>query len=69
MAGATEVLPIVEKTVTIPAATAEAYGLVKLSSEVGVDAAGALEIKSINANKLIQTEGDWLILNGGNASV
>lgn len=69
LAGATAALQVSEKTVTIPAATAEAYGLVKLSAEVGVNEAGALEVKTLNANKLYQEEGEWLILNGGNASL
>jgi hypothetical protein len=59
----------VEKTVTLPAATAERLGLVKLSTEVGVDASGALEVKSLNVNKLTQTEGEWLIMNGGSAAI
>lgn len=67
--GATSTLPIADKTVTLPAATAEAFGLVKLSSEVGVDANNALEIKSMNVNKLSQNDGEWLILNGGSAEI
>ena len=62
-------LTVTDKAVDIPAATAEAYGVVKLSAEVGVNDAGALEVKSLNVNKLSQTEGDWLILNGGTAAV
>lgn len=62
-------LTVTDKAVDIPAATAEAYGVVKLSAEVGVNDAGALEVKALNVNKLSQTEGDWLILNGGTAAV
>lgn len=62
-------LEVVEKSVDIPAATAEAYGVVKLSDEVGANDAGALEVKALNVNKLVQTPGEWLILNGGTASV
>lgn len=62
-------LTIADKAVDIPAATAEAYGVVKLSTEVGVNDAGALEVKSLNVNKLSQTDGEWLILNGGTAAV
>lgn len=69
VAGATANLEIVDKVVTIPAATSEAYGLVKLSEEVGVNDAGALEVKKVNANKIIQETGEWLILNGGSASI
>lgn len=60
-------LEIVDKGVNIPAATADGFGLVKLSDEIGVDADGALEVKSINVNKLVQTDGDVLILDGGTA--
>lgn len=63
------VLTVTDKAVDIPAATAEAYGVVKLSAEVGVNDAGALEVKALNVNKLSQTEGDWLILNGGTAAI
>ena len=69
IAGESSALEIVEKTVTLPAATSEKLGLVKLSAEVGVDATGALEVKSLNVNKLNQTQGEWLILNGGTAAV
>lgn len=69
VAGATANLEIVDKVVTIPAATSEAYGLVKLSEEVGVNDAGALEVKKVNANKIVQETGEWLILNGGSASI
>jgi hypothetical protein len=60
-------LEVADKAVNIPAATAEAYGVVKLSDEIGVNGAGALEVKSLNVNKLVQTEGEWMILNGGSA--
>ena len=62
-------LEVVEKSVDIPTATAEAYGVVKLSSEIGTNEAGALEVKALNVNKLNQTSGEWLILNGGTASI
>lgn len=62
-------LEVVEKSIDIPAATAEAYGVVKLSEEVGINDAGALEVKALNVNKLAQTPGEWLILNGGTASI
>ena len=66
--GEENVLEVVDKTVTILNATTERAGIVKLSNEVGVDSNGNLEIKSINANKLNQTEGEWLILNGGTSA-
>lgn len=69
VAGASANLEVVDKVVTLPAATVDALGLVKLSSEIGVDATGALEVKSVNVNKLTQTSGEWLILNGGGAAL
>ena len=62
-------LAVTDKAVDIPAATAAVYGVVKLSSEVGVNDAGALEVKNLNVNKLTQTTGEWLILNGGTAAI
>lgn len=69
IAGESTALEIAEKTVTLPAATVERLGLVKLSAEVGIDDAGALEVKSLDVNKLIQAEGEWLIMNGGTAII
>ena len=40
----------------------------KESDEVSVGEDGTLGVKAVNVNKLIQTEGDELILNGGKAS-
>lgn len=65
-------LPIVEKAVTLPGATADQLGLVKSSvdeNKVAVAEDGTMEVNSVNVNKLAQTEGDELILNGGNATV
>jgi hypothetical protein len=62
-------LEVTDKSVNIPAASAEAYGVVKTSSEIGLNDAGALEINSMNVNKLVQTQGEWLILNGGSSNV
>lgn len=39
----------------------------KASAEISVAADGTLGIKEVNVNKLVQTEGDTLVLNGGNA--
>ena len=66
-----QALPISEKAVDIVIATAQAAGVVKGSDAenkiaVGVD--GTMEVNSINVNKLTQTEGDTLTLNGGNAT-
>lgn len=64
-------LPISEKAVDIVIATAQAAGVVKGSDAenkiaVGVD--GTMEVNSVNVKKLVQTAGDTLTLNGGNAS-
>ena len=55
----------------IPVATAEALGLVMSSTvenKVSVGADGTMEVNSVNVNKLTQTEGDTLILNGGSST-
>lgn len=64
-------LPITDKSVNIPIATAEALGLVKSSSAenfVAVLTDGTLEVNALNVNKLSQTTGDTLILNGGGST-
>ena len=58
------VLEIVDKMVTIPVGA----GL-KASNEVTIAADGALGIGEVNVNKLVQTEGEVFVLNGGAASV
>ena len=65
-------LEISGKAVNIPIATTGALGVVLSSTAenaVTVQANGAMEVNSINANKLVQTEGEVLILNGGNADL
>ena len=62
-------LEITDKSVDIPAATADKFGVVKLGSEFVTNTdTNALEIKELNVNKLVQNDGDVLILNGGLAS-
>lgn len=63
-------LIVTDKTVDIPLAIGTA-GLVKSSAEenkVAVGADGTMEVNSLNVNKLVQTEGDVVILNGGNST-
>lgn len=62
---------ISNKTVNIPVATQLALGMVKGSSkENGVEVLedGTLMVHSINIDKLIQSDGDFLILDGGSSS-
>lgn len=67
LAGQTENLAIVDKVVELPFATGEVAGIVKTSAEVGLDSNNALEVKSLNVNKLVQTE-DVLLNCGGAAA-
>lgn len=63
-------LPIAEKAVDIPAATASALGVVMGSDAadgVSVAADGVMTVNSLNVNKLYQSEGDTLVLDGGRA--
>ena len=64
-------LPITDKAVDIPKATAEALGVVMSSTaenKVSVGADGTMEVNSVNVNKLAQTEGEFLILDGGSSA-
>lgn len=66
-----EALPIAEKTVDIPIASATALGVVKGSveeNEIAVGDDGIMSVNSVNVQKLVQTEGEQLILNCGDAS-
>lgn len=63
-------LPIAEKAVDIPAATASALGVVMGSDaadSVSVAANGVMTVNSLNVNKLYQSEGDTIVLDGGRA--
>lgn len=68
LADAANALTLNNKIATIPAAGTSQYGLVKLSSEIGVNTAGALEIKALDLSKIAQDEEDWLILDGGTST-
>lgn len=64
-------LPITDKAVDIPKATAEALGVVLGSvaeNKISVGADGTMEVNSVNVNKLTQTEGEFLILDGGSSA-
>lgn len=63
-------IAISEKTVNIPLATAARAGLIISSNAenaISISDTGVAIVNSINVNKLVQTAGDELILNGGNA--
>ena len=68
LADATNALTLNNKIAIIPAAGASQYGLVKLSSEIEANAAGALEVKVLDLSKITQNEEDWLILDGGTST-
>ena len=61
-------LDIVDKTVAIPVASSTLLGAVKSSAEankVAVAEDGTMEVNSLNVNKLVQSEGDVIVLDGG----
>lgn len=65
-------LPIVDKAVNIPGATQTVLGMVKGSAaenQISIKDDFTMEINSLNINKLVQTEGDVLILDGGGAVI
>ena len=64
-------LNISEKAVNIPFA-GDTAGVVTSSTgenKVAVAEDGSMEVNSLNMNKLVQSDGDTLILDGGNAAV
>ena len=63
-------LVITDKSVNIPLASNTTVGVVLGSTtenKVSVGSDGTMEVNSVNVNKLSQTEGDTLVLDGGNA--
>jgi hypothetical protein len=63
---------ISDKTVDIPIATDELLGVVigsDAENKVAIANDGTMEVNSINVNKLIQSENEFLILNGGSAKL
>lgn len=64
-------LDVANKVVNIPLAIGNYAGLVKSSEDenmIKVLANGTMEINKLNVNKLVQDEGDVLVLNGGNSA-
>lgn len=60
-----------DKSVDIPMATAQALGVVKgTDAENGVAVAedGTMSVNSLNVNKLVQTDGDTIVLDGGSSA-
>lgn len=64
-------LNISEKTVNIPVAGDTAGVVISSTGEnkVAVAEDGSMEVNSLNMNKLVQSDGDTLILDGGNAAI
>lgn len=66
-----QALPISEKAVDIPVASFTVLGIVKgtdAENGVVVNDDGTMVINKLNVNQLVQTEGNELILNGGNSN-
>ena len=56
------------KVVALPIATAAKVGLVKVDNDsIAVTGDGTISVSKVNVNKLEQTAGDVLVLNGGNS--
>jgi hypothetical protein len=63
---------IADITYTLPIADADTLGGVKSSeaeNKVAVANDGTMEINSLNVNKLVQTSGEYIVLNGGSATL
>ena len=64
-------LEVANKVVDIPLAIGNYAGLVKSSEDenmIKVLANGTMEVNKLNVNKLVQDEGEVLVLNGGNSA-
>ena len=62
---------ITDKAVNIPIATDTLLGVVMGSdaeNKIAIAEDGTMEINSLNVNKLVQTDGEALVLNGGSAN-
>ena len=60
-----------DKSVDIPMATAAALGVVKgtdAENGVAVSEDGTMSVNSLNVNKLVQTDGDTIVLDGGSSA-
>lgn len=64
-------IAVADKTVNIPLATAARAGLIVSSdaeNQIKIDGTtGVGEVNNLNVNKLVQTEGEFLVLDGGKA--
>lgn len=61
---------IADKTVNIPMATNTLLGVVVGSTaenKVSIAVDGTMNVNSLNVNKLVQTDGEYLVLNGGSS--
>lgn len=61
-------LTITDKIVDIPAATADKFGVVKLGDEFQTNEDGALELKEVNIDKIVQDADSVVVLDGGSAA-
>ena len=64
-------LAIEDKAVDIPIATKDALGVVKgteAENGIAISDAGEMSVNSLNINKVTQTEGETLILDGGSSA-
>lgn len=64
-------LDVLEGVVNIPVATVDTLGVVKSSADenkVSVDADGIMEVNNINVNKLVVSDDDQFIIDGGGAN-
>ena len=65
-------LPVTDNTAEIPIATALAHGVVKgtdVENGVFVKEDGTMEINQVNMDKLVQTDGDSIILHSGDSFI
>ena len=58
------VIDLTDGVFTLPTATDEEYGLVKISDDFAVNEDGKLEIKEVSVNKLVNSDTDELVIGG-----
>ena len=66
--GEAVVIDSADRTLNIPIASVDQFGVIKAGEEVAVSETGKLELNKVSTTKLYIPDGDSLVLNGGSAN-
>ena len=66
--GEAAIIDSADRTLNIPVASVDQFGVVKAGEEIAVSDAGKLEVNKISTTKLYTPDGESLVLNGGSAN-